>query len=392
MEQDATTNRHLRHNVTHRLPLSVRKLPFQTADALMAKLDERRLRRARPEVADALSRSFDDRDLRAVYDQYVTDISSWEWAVAWRTARALDALCDAVKPRRILDLGSGFSTYVECNWARRNGAEVEIVSVDDSPAWLDTTRVFLSDHGLSARLIEADALGSLPAGSFDLAFDDMGRIEHRAPVIDTIVRVMAPGGVVVLDDMNVRGYRAEVRAKLAGIADFVPFLEGSDESWEQQIGIDLRGTWLALQEAARQMVKEGHGGAMVVVSSTNAFQPEQEGVFYNVSKSGQVAVMQTAAMELGKYGIRVNAIAPGIINTRLAWFVIKDPVQSKVFLDRTPIGRFAEPIEIAKPILFMCSDDASYMTGALMVVDGAYSVGLPVPNQLAEPLVPDAVR
>lgn len=178
----------------------------------------------------------------------------------------------------------------------------------------------------------------------------------------------------------------------AGIADFVPFLDGSDESWEQQIGIDVKGTWLAFQEAARQMVKEGHGGAMVCTSSTNAFQPEQEGVFYNVAKSGQVAVMQTAAMELGKYGIRVNAIAPGIINTRLAWFVIQDPVQSKVFLDRTPLGRFAEPVEMARPILFMCSEDASYMSGALMVVDGAYSVGLPVPNVLTEPLVPSAVR
>ena len=178
----------------------------------------------------------------------------------------------------------------------------------------------------------------------------------------------------------------------AGIADFVPFLDGTDESWEQQIGIDLKGTWLALQEAARQMVKEGHGGAMVVVSSTNAYQPEQEGVFYNTSKSGQVAVMHTAAMELGKYGIRVNGIAPGIINTRLSWFVIKDPVQSKVFLDRTPMGRFAESVEMAKPILFMCSDDASFMSGALMVVDGAYSVGLPVPGVLDEPLVPGGVR
>ncbi len=178
----------------------------------------------------------------------------------------------------------------------------------------------------------------------------------------------------------------------AGIADFVPFLEGSDESWEQQIGIDLKGTWLSVQESARQMVKEGHGGAIVVVSSTNAYQPEQEGVFYNTSKSGQVAIMHTAAMELGKLGIRVNGIAPGIINTRLSWFVIQDPVQSKVFLDRTPLGRFAESVEIAKPILYMCSDDASFMTGALMVVDGAYSVGLPVPGELDVPLVPGGVR
>jgi NAD(P)-dependent dehydrogenase (short-subunit alcohol dehydrogenase family) len=178
----------------------------------------------------------------------------------------------------------------------------------------------------------------------------------------------------------------------AGIADFVPFLDGSDEAWDQQLGIDLRGTWLALQEAARQMVKDGHGGSMVVTSSTNAFQPEQEGAFYNVSKSGQVALMRTAAMELGKHGIRVNAIAPGIINTRQSTFVINDPVQSRIFLDRTPLGRFAEPIEMARPILFLCSDDASYMSGALVVVDGAYSVGLPAPGVLDEPLVPGGVR
>jgi NAD(P)-dependent dehydrogenase (short-subunit alcohol dehydrogenase family) len=178
----------------------------------------------------------------------------------------------------------------------------------------------------------------------------------------------------------------------AGIADFVPFLDGSDEAWEQQIGIDLKGTWLSVQESARQMVKEGHGGAIVVVSSTNAYQPEQEGVFYNVSKSGQVAVMKTAAMEFARYGIRVNAIAPGIIKTRLSEFIQNDPVQRQIFLDRTPMNRFAEPVEMAKPILYLCSDDASFHTGDLMVVDGGYSVGLPVPGVLDEPLVPGGVR
>ena len=186
--------------------------------------------------------------------------------------------------------------------------------------------------------------------------------------------------------------RHDIMIANAGIADFVPFLEGTDESWDQQIGIDLKGTWLALQESAREIVREGHGGAQVVVSSTNAYQPEQEGVFYNTSKSGQVAIMHTAAMELAKYGIRVNGIAPGIINTRLSWFVINDPVQSKVFLDRTPMNRFAEPEEIARPILWMCSDDASFLAGSFVVVDGAYSVGLPVPGQLDAPLVPGGVR
>jgi NAD(P)-dependent dehydrogenase (short-subunit alcohol dehydrogenase family) len=186
--------------------------------------------------------------------------------------------------------------------------------------------------------------------------------------------------------------RHDIMIANAGIADFVPFLEGTDEAWEQQIGIDLRGTWLSVQESARAMVAAGHGGSIVVVSSTNAFQPEAGGVFYNTAKSGQVAIMRTAAMELARHGIRVNAVAPGVINTRLAWFVINDPVQSRVFLDRTPMGRFAEPSEVARSILYLCSDDASYVAGSLFVVDGGASVGLPTPGDLDEPLVPGGIR
>jgi NAD(P)-dependent dehydrogenase (short-subunit alcohol dehydrogenase family) len=186
--------------------------------------------------------------------------------------------------------------------------------------------------------------------------------------------------------------RHDIMVANAGIADFVPFLDGSDEAWEQQIGIDLKGTWLSVQESAREMVREGHGGSIVVVSSTNAFQPEQDGLFYNTAKSGQVAIIHTAAMELAGHGIRVNGVAPGIINTRLTTFVIDDPVASRVLLDRSPMGRFAEPIEIARPILFLCSDDATYIAGTQMVIDGAYSDGMPVPGQLAEPLVPGGIR
>ena len=185
--------------------------------------------------------------------------------------------------------------------------------------------------------------------------------------------------------------RIDVMVANAGIADFVPFLDGSEAAWEQQIGIDVKGTWLCVQAAARQMVQEGHGGSIVVVSSTNAFQPEQGGVFYNTAKSGQVAVMQTAAMELAPRGIRVNGVAPGIVRTRLAP-VTEDPRQREVFLARTPLGRFAEPVEIARPILFLCSDDASFIAGELLVVDGAYSVGLPIPIELGEPFVPGALR
>jgi NAD(P)-dependent dehydrogenase (short-subunit alcohol dehydrogenase family) len=229
---------------------------------------------------------------------------------------------------------------------------------------------------------------------------------HRDVLEEVAASIRSAGGqaeVVVGDvahEADVRGAvaacskaygRHDYMVANAGIADFVPFLEGTEAAWEQQIAIDVKGTWLSVRESARQIVREGHDGAIVVVSSTNAFQPEQGGVFYNVSKSGQVAVMRTAAMELAPHGIRVNGVAPGIVRTRLSP-VTEHPVQRKVFLDRTPMARFAEPVEIARPILFLCSAEASFIAGELLVVDGAYSVGTPLPLELDAPLIPDAVR
>ena len=183
----------------------------------------------------------------------------------------------------------------------------------------------------------------------------------------------------------------DVAVQVAGIADFIPFLEVTDASWDRILNVNLRGTWYLVQEAARAMVRLGVRGAIAITASTNAFQPEAGGLCYNTSKSGQVAVMHTAALELTRHGIRVNALAPGIINTRLSAFVINDPESRKVMLDRIPIGRFAEPEEMARPILWMCSDDASYLSGELLVVDGAMTAGIPEPGTLDVPL-PGVVR
>ncbi len=182
----------------------------------------------------------------------------------------------------------------------------------------------------------------------------------------------------------------DAAVQVAGIADFVPFLEFTDESWDRILNVNMRGAWYLAQEAGRVMLRDKIRGAIVLTASTNAFQPEAGGLAYNTSKAGVVAVMQTAAIELTSLGIRVNAIAPGIINTRLTAFVINSPEQSKVFLDRIPIARFAEPEEMARPILWMCTDDASYLSGHLMVVDGAMTVGLPQP-EMDTPL-PGAIR
>ncbi len=178
--------------------------------------------------------------------------------------------------------------------------------------------------------------------------------------------------------------RVDVAVQVAGIAEFEPFLGYPDELWRRTLEINLNGTLYLVQEAARVMVAQGDGGAIAVTSSTNAYQPEAGGLGYNTSKSAQVAVMRTAALELAQHGIRVNALAPGIMETRLAAMVINDPVESKTVLARIPMGRFTPPREMARPILWMCSDDASYMTGELLVFDGGLSVGLPEPGASSE--------
>ena len=184
----------------------------------------------------------------------------------------------------------------------------------------------------------------------------------------------------------------DVAVQVAGIADFVPFLDVTDESWNRIMEVNLKGTWYLVQEAARTMIRQGTRGAIAITASTNAFQPEAGGLAYNTSKSGQVAVMHTAALELAQYGIRVNALAPGIINTRLSEFVINDPAPVQGVPGPDPacaVLRSRE--EMARPILWMCSDDASYLTGELMVVDGAMTVGLPEPGEMDAPL-PGAIR
>jgi len=227
----------------------------------------------------------------------------------------------------------------------------------------------------------------------DVLAETVAAIKRSGATIEGVVGdVSKRDDVKAAVDLAVTSFgHLDAAVQVAGIADFVPFLDFTDGSWDRILDVNLRGAWYLAQEAARVMVRDGVKGAIVLTASTNAFQPEAGGLAYNTSKAGIVAVMQTAALELSRLGIRVNALAPGIINTRLSAFVINHPTQSRVFLDRIPIGRFAEPDEMARPILWMCSDDASYLSGHLMTVDGAMTAGLPEPGAMDTPL-PGAVR
>jgi 3-oxoacyl-[acyl-carrier protein] reductase len=125
------------------------------------------------------------------------------------------------------------------------------------------------------------------------------------------------------------------------------------------------------------MVQAGRG-AIVVTTSTNAFWVESGTAHYSASKGGLLTLVRTAALDLAQYGIRVNAVAPGIVKTRLSRFLTDDPVEGPGYLERVPLRRFAQPADIAEAVLFLASDAAAYITGEQLVVDGGVSIGVPI--------------
>ena len=136
--------------------------------------------------------------------------------------------------------------------------------------------------------------------------------------------------------------------------------------------VNLTGVFLCCQAAARQMVKQG-GGRIITIASINGFRGVENLVGYNVAKAGVVELTRTMAVELAQHHIAVNAIAPAQIDTRLTQTLPGEARRRRV--ERIPMGRFGEPAEVARAALFLASDDASYVTGHTLAVDGGYLAG-----------------
>lgn len=168
--------------------------------------------------------------------------------------------------------------------------------------------------------------------------------------------------------------RIDILVNNAGIADFKPFLEMEEEDWDRTIDINLKGYFLCSKRAAEEMAKQKSG----IIVNIGSIAMGQVGVgfpnlvHYVSSKGGIAGMTEALAIDLAGYNIRVNTIAPGVIETPMVDPIKADKQGMEGLLGRIPMKRMGRPEEISNVVLFLCSDASSYMTGAVIPVDGGW--------------------
>jgi len=168
--------------------------------------------------------------------------------------------------------------------------------------------------------------------------------------------------------------RVDILVNNAGICQFKPFLDLTEEEWDRTLNINLKGYFLCAQAVAKEMAKKKLG---VIVNIASVAMGQQGIGFSNIahycaSKGGIVGMTEAMAVELAPYNIRVNAIAPGMIDTPMIDPITKNPKQEKATLSRVPMNRVGKPQEVSNLVLFLASDQSSYMTGSTVVIDGGW--------------------
>ncbi|RTE10526.1 SDR family NAD(P)-dependent oxidoreductase [Paenibacillus whitsoniae] len=180
----------------------------------------------------------------------------------------------------------------------------------------------------------------------------------------------------MLEKAITRWGRLDIVVNSAGVCRPAPFLEMTEADWEFHMNVNLKGAFLVSQRAAREMVRQGTGGSIIQMSSVNGLAAESHQAHYNASKGGLNLLTMSMALELAEHGIRVNALCPGFIDTRLTRPLIDNPQSMETYVKTIPLQRVGQPDDIADAALFMASDESRYMTGHCMVIDGGQIIKL----------------
>jgi NAD(P)-dependent dehydrogenase (short-subunit alcohol dehydrogenase family) len=165
--------------------------------------------------------------------------------------------------------------------------------------------------------------------------------------------------------------KVDILVNCAGITKRTPTLDVSDEEWTSILETNLTGTWRACQVFGRHMLERGYG-RIINIASLASFVGLFEVAAYTASKAGVAGLTRALAVEWGRRGVNVNAIAPGVYRTALNSALLDGTERGKEFLLRTPLGRFGRTEELSGACVFLASDAASYVNGEVLTVDGGF--------------------
>jgi NAD(P)-dependent dehydrogenase (short-subunit alcohol dehydrogenase family) len=239
--------------------------------------------------------------------------------------------------------------------------------------------------GGSRGIGEATALGFAKAGA------DVAVASRKLPDLERVAKAVSDLGrrslavevhVGRMDQLNNLVERVvdefgtiDILVNNAGTSIAAPALDIEERAWDAVMNLNLKGVFFLSQAAARVM-KENGGGRIINVSSINGYKPAAATFVYAISKAGVVMATKCMAMQWAQYNIRVNAIAPGYIETRLlnaTWYDLTEDelkVQKEEMARSIPVGRIGDPREIADTMIYLASDASSYVTGQTFLVDG----------------------
>ncbi len=176
----------------------------------------------------------------------------------------------------------------------------------------------------------------------------------------------------VVDETAKKFGKIDILVNNAGIIRRADILEFSEKDWDDVMNVNLKSLFFLSQEAARQMEKQGRGGKIVNIASMLSFQGGIRVPSYTASKSAVGGLTKLLANELAKFGIQVNAIAPGYMATDNTEALQKDPVRNKEILARIPVGRWGTPDDLKGAAVFLSSAASDYVTGYIVAVDGGW--------------------
>lgn len=227
-------------------------------------------------------------------------------------------------------------------------------------------------YAIVQRLLEA----GVKVAVADLNKDKLAELEeaHKGNLIGCVTNVTKESDIEALVQQTVDKFgRLDYAFNVAGASKAGAIVDQSVEDWDFTVDLCLKGVFLSVKHQAKYM-KEHGGGAIVNVASLNAHVPMFYGAAYSSAKAGVEMLTKNAALELSQYNIRVNAILPGLVATPLTNGLTSVDAINQAYMDRIPMRRAADPDEIAGPALFLVSDDATYVNGASLLVDGAWAV------------------